>query len=96
MVICTLLVVGLLVILPYAVPRFFNTTETFSGDVLIRADQSYFSPGISPAKGLRLEITNLSGRELLASRQTWSADFGYFIRVIPPNLRNYHTRKSRV
>ena len=82
-VIITILVIGFLVILPYAIPPFFNNTETFSGDVKIRADQQYFSPHISSAKGLRLELTNLSGRELLASRQTWFADYGYFIRVIP-------------
>jgi len=82
-VIFTILVIVFLVLIPYAIPRFFDNTQTFSGDVKIRADQQYFSPHISSAKGLRLEITNLSGRELLASRQTWSADYGYFIRVIP-------------
>jgi hypothetical protein len=82
-VIFTLVVIGFLIFLPYAVPRFFNNSETFSGNVQIRADQQYFSPHISSAQGLRLEITNLSARELLASRQTWSADYGYFIRVIP-------------
>jgi hypothetical protein len=82
-VLFTILVIGFLVLLPSAIPRFFDNTETFSGDVKIRADPQYFSPHISSAKGLRLEITNLSGRELLASRQTWSADYGYFIRVIP-------------
>jgi hypothetical protein len=82
-VIFTLLVIGFLVLLPFAVPRLFNNTETFSGDVKIRADHPYFSPHISSAKGLRLEVTNLSGRELLSSRQTWSANYGYFIRVIP-------------
>lgn len=83
LVLVTLLVIGLLVILPYAVPQFFTNTVTFSGDVTIHADQQYFSPQISSAKGIRFEITNLSARELLASRQTWSADYGYFIRVIP-------------
>lgn len=78
-----ILIIGFLVLLPSAIPRFFDTAEPFSGDVKIRPDQEYFSPHISSAKGLRLEITNLSGRELLASRQTWSADYGYFIRVIP-------------
>ena len=82
-VIITILVIGLLILLPYAISQFFNNTDTFSGNVKIRADQSYFSPHISSAKGLRLEITNLSGRELLRSRQTWSANYGYFIRVIP-------------
>jgi hypothetical protein len=82
-VLFTILVIGFLVLLPSAIPRFFDNTETFSGDVKIRADPQYFSPEISSAKGLRLELTNLSGRELLASRQTWSADYGYFIRVIP-------------
>jgi hypothetical protein len=83
MVLFTILVIGFLVLLPSAFPRFFDNTDTFSGDVKIRADTRYFSPHISSAKGLRLEITNLSGRELLSSRQTWSADYGYFIRVTP-------------
>lgn len=82
-VLFTILVIGFLVLLLSAIPQIFNNTETFSGDVKIRAAHTYFSPGVSSVKGLRLEITNLSGRELLASSQTWSADYGYFIRVIP-------------
>ena len=82
-VVFTILVVGFLLIVPFAIPRFFDNTDTFSGDIKIQPDQPYFSPHLSSAKGLRLEITNLSGRELLASRHTWSADYGYFIRVIP-------------
>jgi hypothetical protein len=82
-VVFTILVIGFLVLVPFAIPRLFDNTDTFSGDINIRADQQYFSPHISSSKGLRLEITNLSGRELLSSRHTWSADYGYFIRVIP-------------
>jgi len=82
-VVFTFLVIGFLVLIPFALPRFFDNTDTFSGNIKIRADPQYFSPLISSAKGLRLEITNISGRELLASRHTWSADYGYFIRVIP-------------
>ncbi|MFA4848416.1 MAG: hypothetical protein WC626_01690 [Methanoregula sp.] len=82
-VVFTILIIGLLVCIPFAIPQFFNNTDTFSRDIKIQADQQYFSPHISSAKGLRLDITNLSGRELLASRHTWSADYGYFIRIIP-------------
>jgi len=49
----------------------------------IRPDQQYFSPHISSAKGLRLDIMNVSGSELVASRHIWSADYGYFINVMP-------------
>jgi hypothetical protein len=83
MVVFTILLIGFLVLVPLAISRFFDTADTFSGDIKIRADQQYFSPSISSAKGLRLDITNLSGRQLLDSRRTWSADYGYFIRVIP-------------
>ncbi|MDP3395576.1 MAG: Yip1 family protein [Methanoregula sp.] len=82
-VVFTILVVGFFLILPFAIPQFFNNTDTFSGDIKIRPDHLYFSPHLSSVKGLRLEITNLSGRELQASRHIWSANFGYFIRVIP-------------
>lgn len=79
----TVLVIVVLLLAPFALPAYFGNTDTFSGDVRIRADTQYFSPHISSAKGLQLSITNLSGRELLASRHTWSADYGYFIRIIP-------------
>jgi hypothetical protein len=82
-VVFTIIVIGFLILVPYAIPRFFDNTDTFSGNIKIRPDQQYFSPHLSSAKGLRLEITNLSGRELLASRHYWSANYGYFIRVIP-------------
>jgi hypothetical protein len=77
------LVIAALVLAPYAIPLLNNPQEQFSGHVTIKADQKYFSPHVSSSKGLRLELTNLSGSELLASRQTWCADYGYFIRVIP-------------
>jgi hypothetical protein len=82
-VVFALLLIGFLILIPLAISPFFDTTDTFSADIKIRADQQYFSPHISSAPGLRLEITNVSGRELLASRHTWSADYGYFIRVMP-------------
>ena len=82
-VVFTIFIIGLLVLVPFVIPQFFNNTDTFSGDIKIKANQQYFSPHISSAKGLRLDITNLSGRELLDSRHTWSADYGYFIRIIP-------------
>ena len=83
MAVFIILVIGFIVLVPLAIPRFFDNTDTFFGNNKIRPDQQYFSPHLTSAKGLRLEITNLSGRELLASRHTWSANYGYFIRVIP-------------
>jgi len=78
-----ILVIAILVLLPYVIPPPYHNPEPYSGDLTIRADQKYFSPHVSSGKGLRLELTNMSGKELLASRQTWCADYGYFIRVIP-------------
>ena len=82
-VVFTLMVIGSVVVVPLAIPRFFDNPEHFSGDMKIRADQQYFSPRISSAQGLRLDITNISGRQFQATRHTWSADYGYFVRVIP-------------
>jgi hypothetical protein len=78
-----ILVIGCLVLLSFAIPQVLDNNDPVSGTLEIRADQQYFSPQISSAKGLRLEITNISGRTIQASRHTWSADYGYFIRVIP-------------
>jgi len=78
-----ILVVLVLILIPYAIDGFSGSGNAFSDPIGIRADHEYFSPHISSAKGLRLVITNVSGTELLASRQTWSADYGYFVRVIP-------------
>ncbi|MDO9323360.1 MAG: hypothetical protein Q7T80_00200 [Methanoregula sp.] len=78
-----IIVIAFMLLIPFAVPVYFNNTDTFSGGMKIQADQQYFSPHISSAKGLRLEITNVSSRELQESRHTWSASYGYFIRVIP-------------
>nr|WP_321507647.1 hypothetical protein [uncultured Methanoregula sp.] len=77
------IVIGFLLFILLVAPALFDNPDRFSGDITIRADPQYFSPQISSAKGLRLDITNLSGRQLQASRYTWSADYGYFIRVIP-------------
>ena len=82
-VVFIIVVAGCLILIPLSISQVFDDTDNFSGNVKIQADQQYFSPHISSAKGIRLDITNVSGRELLASRQTWSADYGYFIRVIP-------------
>jgi hypothetical protein len=82
-VVFALLLIGFIVLVPLAISQFSGIADTSSGDIRIRADQQYFSPSVSSAKGLRLEITNVSGRELLAGRHTWSADYGYFIRVMP-------------
>jgi hypothetical protein len=83
MVVFTIAVIGCLVLVPLAISQVFDNMDNFSGTMKIRADPQYFSPSISSAKGVRLDITNISGREFLASRHTWSADYGYFIRVIP-------------
>jgi len=81
-VVFIIVVAGCLILIPLSISQVFDDTDNFSGNVKIQADQQYFSPHISSAKGIRLDITNVSGRELLASRQTWSADYGYFIRVL--------------
>lgn len=83
MLLITLVVIGCLVIIPLAISLVIDARDTFSGSMKIRANQQYFSPGISTAQGLKLDLTNVSGRELLAGRQTWSADYGYFISIIP-------------
>jgi hypothetical protein len=83
MVVFIIVVIGCLVLVPLAISRFFDNADTFSGDMKIRAEQQYFSPSVSSAKGLRLDITNISGRDLQTGRHTWSADYGYFIRVVP-------------
>lgn len=79
----TVIVVAMFLATPFLFPALFGNTDDFSGDIQIRTDQEYFSPQTSSARGLQLEITNLSGRSLLESRQTWTADYGYFINVIP-------------
>jgi hypothetical protein len=83
MVVVIVLVIGCLALLSFAVPLVLDSKAPVSGTMEIRADQQYFSPHISSAKGLRLEIANISGRTIEASRHSWSADYGYFIRVIP-------------
>ncbi|MFA6226848.1 MAG: hypothetical protein WC620_11930 [Methanoregula sp.] len=83
MIVFIILVIGCLVLLSFAILHISDSNDPIPGPLEIRADQQYFSPQISSAKGLRLEITNISGRTIQASRHTWSADYGYFIRVIP-------------
>ena len=61
-----------------------NTDHSFSTNINIEPNQYYYSPQSSYEKGLKLEITNLSGRELLVSRHTWSTNYGYFVTVEPP------------
>ncbi|MDP3563529.1 MAG: hypothetical protein Q8R70_03470, partial [Methanoregula sp.] len=61
----------------------YTTAHTGYGDITIGTDQQYFSPHISTAKGLRLDIMNITGSDLDESRSTWSADYGYFINVVP-------------
>jgi hypothetical protein len=79
----TILVIGVLILAPFMIPVYSGNSLSYAGDIKIHADQQYYSPQVSSAKGLRLDITNLSGRELLASRHEWSASYGYFIRVVP-------------
>ena len=82
-VLFALVVIGFIVLVPLAVSEFSGSKENFSGDMKIRPDPQYFSPQISTVPGLRLAVTNVSEHTLQASRFTWSADYGYFIRVIP-------------
>ena len=83
MVVLSILVIGGLVLLSYAIPQFLEERDTGMGELGVRADQQYFSPHLSTAKGLRLELTNTSATKFLESTYTWSADYGFFIRVIP-------------
>jgi hypothetical protein len=82
-VVSALLLIGCIVLVPLAISQFSGTADTSFENIRIRADQQYFSPSVSSAQGLRLEITNVSGRDLRESRHTWSADYGYFVRVMP-------------
>jgi hypothetical protein len=83
MVVFSILMIGCLVLLSFAIPQVLENRDAGSAAMKIRADQQYFSPHLSTAKGLRLELTNISARRLQESRHTWSADYGFFIRVIP-------------
>ena len=83
MVVLIILVMGCLFLLSQTIPQVLDSQAPVSGTMEIRADQQYFSPQISSAKGLGLEITNISVRTIQESRHTWSADYGYFIRVTP-------------
>jgi hypothetical protein len=78
-----MIVIILILLVPLALPQLSGNDMSFSKTIAIHADQQFYSPSISSAKGLRFEVTNLSGRELLASRFAWSADYGYFINIIP-------------
>jgi hypothetical protein len=83
MVIIIIVVIGCLLLLSFAIPLALENKDTVSAGIKIQADQQYYSPSISSAKGLRLEITNISGRKLQESRYTWSADYGYFVTITP-------------
>jgi hypothetical protein len=78
-----IVVVGGLVLLIYAVPPLLEDRDAGMGALGIRADQQYFSPHLSTTKGLRLELTNTTATKFLENTYTWSADYGFFIRVIP-------------
>ncbi|HSQ94260.1 MAG TPA: hypothetical protein VLL74_08205, partial [Methanoregula sp.] len=83
MVAVGILVVGGLVLLIYAVPPLLEDRDAGMGGLGIRADQQYFSPHLSTTKGLRLELTNTTATKFLENTYTWSADYGFFIRVVP-------------
>ncbi|MFA4848564.1 MAG: zinc ribbon domain-containing protein [Methanoregula sp.] len=78
-----------MILVMHAFPLTYGDEHIFSNNIKIETDQEYFSPQISSEKGLRLEITNLSGRETLISTHSWSANYGYFIWVSPstPEVR---------
>ena len=79
------IVVLLILLVPFALPQLAGNDISYSKTIEIRPDQQFYRPSISTAKGLQFEVTNLSGHELLASRFAWSADYGYFINIIPTN-----------
>jgi len=83
LVVFIVIVVTIILLVPLALPELSGNTFSYSKPIAITTDQQFYSPSLSSAKGLQLKIANLSGRELLASRQTWSADYGYFIEVTP-------------
>ncbi|NMB79807.1 MAG: hypothetical protein GYA23_12020 [Methanomicrobiales archaeon] len=73
----------ILLFLAVGVPLLTEERNPDPADIRIKTDQQYFSPHISSAQGLRLQLTNITGRDFRMSRHTWSADYGYFVRVIP-------------
>jgi len=77
------LVVGGLIVSAYAIPPLLETRDAGMGTLGIRTDTQYFSPTLSTAKGLRLVLTNTSTTKLWENTYTWSAGYGFFIRVIP-------------
>jgi hypothetical protein len=83
MVVVGILVVGGLVLFSWTIPPLLENRDAGMGELGILADQQYFSPHISTTKGLRLELTNTSQTKFRENRYTWSADYGFFIRVIP-------------
>lgn len=83
LVLFTVAIVLLLIFFPLAFPHQFGNDLTFSNQISLATDQQFYGPAASTAKGLRLEAINLSGREELESRFLWSADYGYFVSVIP-------------
>ncbi len=83
MVAVGILVVGGLVLLIFTVLPALEDRDAGLGELGIRSDVQYFSPHLSTAKGLRLELTNTSATKFLENTYTWSADYGFFIRVIP-------------
>lgn len=83
LIIFVLIVIVIILSVPLLLPELSGNTLEFAHPVSISPDETYYGPGISSARGLRLEAAGLSGRELLSSRFRWSADYGYFISVIP-------------
>lgn len=83
MVVVGVLVVGGLVVFAYTIPPLLENRDAGLGALGIRADQEYFSPHLSTSKGLRLALTNTTTTKLWENTYTWSADYGFFIRVIP-------------
>jgi hypothetical protein len=78
-----LFVIGVLVFLSFAIPVLTQEQDPAPADIKIKADPQYFSPQISSTKGMKMEITNITGLKFRQSRHTWTADYGYFIRVVP-------------
>jgi hypothetical protein len=54
--------------------------QSHNNEIRIVPERSYFSPSESAVKGLRLDVSNISGRDQIFSTTfNWSTNYGYFL-----------------
>jgi hypothetical protein len=58
----------------------------YSDNIKIQPVQLYYSPLISPMKGLQLDVTNISSDQLTYTSFQWSTNYGYFISFTPSGM----------